>query len=39
VPFAGAHWLLVVATALAYLAFIEIDKALHAGPRVAATAP
>jgi Ca2+-transporting ATPase len=39
VPLAGGHWLLVVATALAYLAFIEIDKVRHAGPRVAATAP
>jgi Ca2+-transporting ATPase len=36
-PLSGAHWLLVVGIALAYLVVIELDKALHRR-RVAASA-
>ncbi len=32
-PLGAAHWLLVVAIALAYLAVVELDKALHRTPR------
>jgi Ca2+-transporting ATPase len=37
-PLSEAHWLLVVAIALAYLVAVELDKALHHHRRVAAPA-